>query len=362
MTSLDYKTAGVDIEQGDKASRSAYHNAKKTFVNRSGMIGQPYALEGGFSGALDMGDFLLVQNDDGVGTKMEIAERTKIYKTLGHDLCAMVADDALCVGAEVISLTNTADVPHIDADALAELTEGLAEICSDQKIVIPGGEIAELSNALNSMVWNATAVGVVEKEKYITGNKVSSGDVIIGLKGRVIRSNGTSLARKICETSFGDEWHNKEWNNGMTWGEVLLTPSKVYHKLVLDTVLGRFKQERPFDVHGVVHITGGGVPGNVPRILPDGLGARFDTLHKPHPAVQDLKELGDIAESECYRTWHCGTALMLVVDPKDVDNVMNVLNDADNEVEAQIVGQVTDTNTIEVVSQFSGNMLSFPRD
>lgn len=359
---MDYKQAGVDIEQGDLASSCAYKNAKTTFSSRAGMIGEPYALEGGFSGALDMGDFLLVQNDDGVGTKMEIAERMNSFDTLGDDLCAMVADDAICVGAEVISLTNTADVPTVNAKAIDEMTKGLARICSEQKIVIPGGEIAELSHALNGMVWNATAVGVVSKEDYLTGDKVQDGDVIIGLKGRVIRSNGTSLARKICENAFGEDWHKQEWKDGQSWGDVLLTPSKVYHRLVIDTLLGGFKQKPFFNIHGIVHITGGGVPGNVPRILPKGLGASFPNLHSPHQALKDMKELAGLEDRECYRTWHSGTALMIVVSPADAEAVIASLNEADSEVEAQIVGHINRLNNIEIVSKYSDNMLSFPRD
>lgn len=356
---MDYKQAGVDIEQGDKASSAAYRNAKTTFSSRAGMIGEPYTLEGGFSGALDMGDFLLVQNDDGVGTKMEIAERMNRYDTLGEDLCAMVADDALCVGAEVLSLTNTIDVPKVDAEAIDALTQGLAKICAKQKIVIPGGEIAELSQALHGMVWNATAVGIVKKENYITGEKVAEGDVIIGLKGRVLRSNGTSLARKICEKAFGPDWHNTEWKDGISWGKILLTPSKVYHRLVLDTVLGDFNGNRPFDVHGIVHITGGGIPGNVPRVLKKGLGARFENLHAPHPALVDLKNIGNVQESECYRTWHCGTALMLIVSPNDAAAVCEALNHADGEVDARVVGTITQKNSIEIVSGFSKNLLEY---
>ena len=284
------------------------------------------------------------------------------YDTLGHDLCAMVADDAICVGAEVISITNTVDVPFIHQSALNDLTKGLSEICQQEKIVIPGGEIAELSSALNGMVWNATAVGVVEKDHYLTGDKVVSGDVIIGLKGRVLRSNGTSLARKICEKHFGEDWHLAEWKDGISWGEVLLTPSKLYHRLILDTLLGGFKETPRFDIHGIVHITGGGIPGNVPRILPKGLGARFENLHSPHPALQDLKELENLEDKECYRTWHSGAALMVVVAKKDADEVIQVLNDKDPEVEAQIVGQINDTNTIELISKYSETMVSFPRD
>lgn len=357
--SQTYANSGVDIQAGDAASRAAYTNAKTTFPSRKGLIGEPFALEGGFSGALDMGDYLLIQNDDGVGTKMEIAERSGIYNTLGADLVCMVADDAICVGAETISITNTFDVPKVDPAAIKELTTGLAKACSQEKIVIPGGEIAELSNALNRMVWNATAVGVVKKEKFITGKNIIPGQAIIGLKGRVIRSNGTSLARKICETAFGENWHTQQFSDTQTWGEVLLTPSKIFHRLLLDTVLGDFEGKRLFNIHGVAHITGGGVPGNLPRILPDGLGATLPNLHPPHEAVAQLQSLGNVDEAECYRTWHCGTAMMLVCEQSDAVAICQAINTADAEVDAQVVGEITNQNLVALTSQFSGKNLEF---
>jgi phosphoribosylformylglycinamidine cyclo-ligase len=324
------------------------------------MIGEPFALEGGFSGALDFGDFLLVQNDDGVGTKSEIAERTGVYETLGEDLLCMVADDAICVGAETVSITNTLDVPVVEPEIIESLTSGLAEACGKEKVVIPGGEIAEVGDACNKMVWNATAVGVVKKDRFISGKNVKVGQKIIGLRGRVLRSNGISLARKICEMSFGEDWHNIEWKDGITWGQVLLTPSKIFHRLILDNVIGGFDSDRPFNVSGIVHITGGGIPGNVPRIFPNkSLGAKFDNLHEPHKAIKDLQKLGNIDEKECYKTWNCGTALMIFCDEQDANAICEKLNSADNEVDAKIVGEVNDTQNIEIISKFTGTTLLF---
>lgn len=355
-----YQDSGVNIQAGDEASKKAYGHAKTTFNSRAGMIGAPLLQEGGFSGALDMGDFLLVQNDDGVGTKMEIAERTGDYSTIGQDLVAMVADDAICVGAEVISLTNTIDTPAVDPAAIDAMTGGLGEACKKEKIVIPGGEIAELGNALNRMVWNATAVGIVKKEKFITGKNIKAGDTIIGLQGNVLRSNGISLARKICEKNFGPDWHNVEWQGGVTWGHVLLTPSKIYHRLLLETILGTFDEARTYDIHGLAHITGGGIPGNLPRIFPDAtFGAVLDDLHSPHPALVDLKKLGNVEESECYTTWHCGTAMMIICDENDAKDICKTINDMDNTSAAKVVGHVTDTGSITIHSQFSGAVLEF---
>ncbi len=357
---INYVDSGVNIAKGDDASKRAYKNAKTTFSSRSGMIGEPFELEGGFSGALDFGDFLLVQNDDGVGTKSELAERTGSYNTLGEDLLCMVADDAICVGAETVSITNTLDVPVVEPDVIESLTKGLSEACSKEKVVIPGGEIAEVGDACNKMVWNATAVGVVKKDQFLSGKNVKAGQKIIGLRGRVLRSNGVSLARKICEVNFGDNWHDKEWKDGITWGHVLLTPSKIFHRLIIDNVIGGFDTERFFDVSGIVHITGGGIPGNVPRIFPDkSFGAKFDNLHEPHEAIADLQKLGNVSEEECYKTWNCGTALMIFCNSQEADEICKKLNSADSEIDAKIVGEVNDTGNIEIISKFSGTTLLF---
>lgn len=368
--SITYADSGVNIEAGDAASKAAYHNAKTTFTSRKGLIGEPFALEGGFSGALDMGDYLLIQNDDGTGSKSEIAELIGKYDTIGTDLCGTVVDDAICVGAEVLSLTNTFDVPNVNPKVLEQMIASLASACVQQKVVIPGGEIAEVPGATKKIVWNATGVGVVKKDKFISGQNIKPGQAIVGLHDPMLRSNGFSLARKVLENEFGADWHSQPFvpepstidhspSTNLTWAETLLTPSKIFHRLLLDTVLGDFEAERPFTVHGLAHITGGGVPGNLPRILPVGLGAELPNLHAPHDAVKQLQQLGDLDEAECYRTWHCGTAMLLVCEATDADVICQALNQADEEVQAQIVGTITDQPTLSLTSQFSGKNLEF---
>jgi general L-amino acid transport system permease protein len=178
----------------------------------------------------------------------------------------MVADDAICVGAETISITNTFDVPNVDPEIIKKMTESLSKACIKEKIVIPGGEVAELGRAVNRGIWNATAVGIVKKEKFITGKNVKAGLKIIGLKGRVLRSNGISLARKIMEINFGNDWHTKSWKNGITWGEILLTPSKIYHRLLLNTIL--------VAVVGIFFATILGVTIGIARLSPNYLIAK----------------------------------------------------------------------------------------
>lgn len=344
-----YKDSGVDVDLGDRCSKIAYEAAKSTFPGRQGMLGQPVVQEGGFTGLLDMGEFYLIQNDDGVGTKMEVAERLQKFDTLGYDLIAMVADDGICVGAEIVSVTNTLDSPYLNQQMIEGLMEGLKKAALEEKIVVPGGELAELGNALNGAVWNATAVGIVEKNKVIDGSTVEAGDVIIALDSDGIRSNGLSLARMILKEQFGEEWHEAEYEPGQNWGEVILTPSKIYHRRLLN-LLGAYQQERKVNIKGLVHNTGGGIPGNLPRLLKfKNLGAYLTDLPKPHEFMLKLQELGEVADEEAYKTWNMGMGMFLVVSSNDADQTLEFLKKED--LSAQVVGQVTGEPQIKVVSQ-----------
>lgn len=332
-----YKEAGVDIERGDECSRIAYKSAKATFSSRDGMIGKPVILEGGFSGAMDFGDFYLVQNDDGVGTKMAVARQVGKYDTMGIDLVAMVADDAICVGAEVVSISNTIDVEKIEKDVISSLMKGLEKACKEQKIVIPGGEIAELGTMINGYVWNATAIGIVEKDKFITGQNIQPGDPIIGLNSDMFRSNGMTLVRHILSENFGSEWYNVEFENEQTWGEVILTPTHIYHNAVLE-MIGRYGQSRLINVKAMAHITGGGLPGNVIRIVKaKGIGAKLDNVPEPQKAMRKLQEIGNVSDEEAYRTWNMGVG-MVIVSP-DVDKVIEIADK--HGIKAQQIGEIT---------------------
>lgn len=356
--SITYAAAGVNIEAGDNASRNAYTHAKSTFSSRKGMIGEPVVQDGGFAGMLNMGDFFMTQCCDTVGTKITVAEKTKNFAGLGHDLLCMVCDDAVCNGAEVVSITNTFETNKIVPAEIDAMMASLAEICREQKIIITGGEVAEVGDMTNGTSWGADAVGVVKPHKVITGQSIAPGHVMIGLKARVLRCNGLSLARKICQLSFGDNWMSKEWKDGQTWGEVLLTPSKVFHRTLLDSVLGNFNEAAKFKVHGIAHVTGGGIPGNIPRLFHNNtLGADIHDWHAPHEAIKELVILGNVAEKEAYKTWNCGTAMVLVVDKVDAEKICASLNQIDHEVEAKIVGKITDSGTIVVQSKFSDQTL-----
>ena len=341
-----YKDSGVDVELGDDCSAIAYQTAVATFAGRKGMIGEPVSDEGGFTGMMDMGNFYLIQNDDGVGTKIEVAERMRKFDTMGYDLIAMVADDGICVGAEIFSITNTLDSPSLDKEMVEGLMAGLKKAALEQKIVIPGGELAELGDALNGAVWNATAVGIVKKNKVITGADIQEGDAILTLKSDGIRSNGLSLIRMILKNQFGDDWVHQDYGDGKTWGEVILTPSKIYHRAILN-LIGGYDQERKVNIKGIVHNTGGGIKGNLPRLLKKkGLGADLTDLPAPHEFMKKLQELGDVTNEEAYKAWNMGVGMMMIVDPTDADQVLESLKNEG--IDALVSGKVTSGTEIKM--------------
>ncbi len=319
-----YSDSGVDIEKGDECSALAYAAAKATFPGRAGMIGVPAVLEGGFSGALDMGYFYLVQNDDGVGSKMMVAQAMGKFDTVGYDLVAMVADDAICLGAEVISISNTIDIDRVDEKIIGPMMEGLKAACLDQKIVVPGGEIAEIPGQVKGTIWNATAVGIVEKSKFIDGSKVKEGDSILGLRSAGFRSNGFSLVRKILSDKFGEDWVHSSYGDGRTWGEVVLTPCLIYHRALLG-LLGGYGEKRAIDVHALAHITGGGLEANVERVVKGGLKPLFDNLWEPLEMMTKLMEMGNVPEADARTTWNMGTGMVLIIAPADEAAVIAAL-------------------------------------
>ncbi|MEK9132688.1 MAG: phosphoribosylformylglycinamidine cyclo-ligase [Patescibacteria group bacterium] len=348
-----YKEAGVDRDLGDLCSEIAYAEAKKTFESRKGMIGAPLKMEGSFTGALDMGSFLLVQNEDGVGTKIDVAERINKYTTLGYDLVAMVADDAICVGAEAISITNTIDTDRLAAKIIKDLMTGLGRACREQKIVIPGGEIAELKGHVRGYTWNATAVGIVEKNKFIQGEGIVPGDSVIGLVSPNFRSNGFTLVRSILKKAYGDEWHNKIFK-GRRWGEIVLEPSVIYHAGVL-SLIGRFGEKPKTRVKGIAHITGGGLPGNAPRMFgKKKFGLLFDALPPVPTSMAELQRLGNVPNREIYETWNMGVGMVLVAE--DSEKALSLLKRAG--LKASVIGKVTRELGVKIHTP-SGEVLSY---
>lgn len=303
-------------------------------------------MHGGFSGALDMGDYYLVQNDDGVGTKMVLAEQLKKFDTVGYDLAAMVADDAICLGAEVISISNTIDVSRVKPKVIQHMMHGLKEACLKHKIVIPGGEIAEVEDSVNHIVWNATAVGIVEKQKLLRPEKtVKAGDAIISLYEPGLRSNGFSLVRAILSRLTRQK--------RIRLSKAFLKPSTMYYSAVIE-MLGRFREKPKAKIKGVAHITGGGIPGNLPRILPKGLGAELTDLFSPSPEVLELQKYGEVSDREAYRTWNMGNGMLIISN--DADTVIATAKKYG--INAKIAGRVIKNPEVKIRLR-SGKTLDF---
>jgi len=339
-----YKESGVDIDLGDKCSAIAYSAAKSTFKGRKGMMAEPVVDEGGFTGMMDMGDYFLVQNDDGVGTKMAVAEKIKKFDTLGYDLVAMVADDAACIGAECISVSNTIDVNKLDEKIVTEMMKGLEKAALENNIIVPGGEIAELGDALNGYVWNATAVGIVEKHKVIRGTNIKPGDKIIGIDSNGFRSNGMSLVRYVLKQKFGENWAFEKYDDTKTWGEAVLAPSIICCSAIMD-LHGRYKQKSIAEIKGVVNVTGGGIPGNIVRVLKkSNVGARLNNLPETPDMMKKLIEFGKVPLADAYRTWNMGVGMILISN--DVDIVQEAFKKRG--ITTWVIGEVTEGNKVEI--------------
>jgi phosphoribosylformylglycinamidine cyclo-ligase len=351
-----YKEAGVDINAGDKCSELAYAAAKRTFASRKGMIGRPVNIEGGFTGALDFGDFYMVFNSDGVGSKMMVGMAVGKFDTLGYDLLAMVADDAVCVGAETVAITNTIDTSKVDPKVIGPLMKGLEKACREQKVVIPGGEIGEMPDMVKGTMWNSSAIGIVEKKKFILGKGVKPGDKIIGLRSRGFRSNGFALVRHVLKKKFGEGWAKKKFDTRKSWGEAVLVPSIIYSNAVLE-LLGRYGQKRTCAIKAVAHVTGGGIPGNIVRVLGK-FGATLDNIWPPHAPMLKLQELGKVEDREAYEVWNMGTGMILVCNEfKKVKAVMDK-----HGIQAQVIGVVTKEKGVRLTSRAhfnKGKVLKF---
>ncbi len=296
------------------------------------MIGVPAHDSDSYAGLLDMGDHYLVQTTDSTGTKIDLAFAVGNVKTIGSDLLAMVADDAVCVGAEVIAVSNCLDVPKVEPDVVDALLSGLAEACMRERIVIPAGEIAEVPGAVTRAVWSATAIGIVAKENVIDTGRIAAGDAIIALREHGARSNGFSLIRKILAEKFGQDWHREKI------ARALLTPSSVYHRAVLG-LIGGYGEKREVDVRGIAHITGGGIPSKLRRILRrSGLGAHLHSLWPAPPSLLDIMSFGNVTTEEAYRTWNMGNGMLLVVAQPDVSGALSTFENT--AIEAKIAGEI----------------------
>lgn len=327
--SESYKEAGVDITSGYRAVELMKEHVAKTMV-----FGNT-APVGGFGGLFQpdltgMEEPVLVSGTDGVGTKLKLAFLQDRHDTVGIDCVAMCVNDILCVGAKPLFFLDYIACGKNVPEKIADIVKGVADGCVQSECSLIGGETAEMPGFYPEDEYDLAgfAVGIVDKKKVIDRNSVKEGDVIIGIASSGIHSNGYSLVRKVFDVENQDLTVKPEELGGKTLGEVLLTPTKIYVK----PMLALFKEIQP---HGVMHITGGGFYENIPRGLPEGFSAKIskDSLEVP-TVFKMLMEKGGIPERDMFNTYNMGTGMTVVVDEKDADRAIEIINGAGEKAKA----------------------------
>jgi len=358
---MDYTKSGVNIKLGDKASKILYEAAKQTFRNRQGNIGEIIVPFDDFSGvrAIDVSALpagsLMCMGFDGIGTKVEIAQRMNNHSTIAFDLFAMVCDDAIVRGAEPVLIGSVLDVnslgDNIDLPTIKQLADGYVKAAKQANVAVINGELAELGNAVGGYGnfkynWCAGLIWFANKDKLFTGKEIQVNDSIVVLEEKGFRSNGLSLARKVFQEKYGDDWHNKEFE-GEKLGNLVLTPSTIYSKAVIH-LHGGFKSKGTCKIHGIAHITGGGIPGKLGRVLkPSGYGAELNNLFEPCKAMKHCQEIGNIEDKETYKTWNMGQGLIIITpEPEKVIKELTNFN-----INAKIAGKITKEKKIKIKSK-----------
>ncbi|MGQ9685272.1 MAG: phosphoribosylformylglycinamidine cyclo-ligase [Thiobacillaceae bacterium] len=307
---LSYRDAGVDIDAGDSLIERIKPHARRTL--RPEVLGGI----GGFGALMELPknyrEPVLVSGTDGVGTKLKLAFHLNRHDTVGIDLVAMSVNDILVQGAEPLFFLDYYACGRLDVDVAEQVVSGIARGCELAGCALVGGETAEMPGMYPIGEYDLAgfAVGVAEKDRLITGADIRAGDAILGLASSGPHSNGYSLIRKIVEVTQADlaaPFH------GRSLGETLLEPTRIYVRPLLALM-------REMQVKGLAHITGGGLTGNIPRILPDGLMAVLDAQAWTWPPVFEwLKQMGGVDSDEMYRTFNCGIGMVVVVDAADAE-------------------------------------------
>lgn len=360
MKNTTYADAGINLELGDDASKILYEAAKLTWKNRKGKLGEVVELFEDFSGlrGINVGglpsDTFMNISFDGVGTKMELGERLAKHDTVAYDLFAMVCDDAVVRGAEPVIVGSILDVKTLGdteqsyINFVKQLAIGYISAARDANVAIVNGEVAELGARVQgygpfNYNWGAGVVWFSRKSRLLSGYEIKDGDSLVGLKEDGFRSNGLSLVRKIMRTTHGEEWHHESLGDKRL-GDLTLHPSRIYTKTVVE-MFGGFDGEPKAELHGVVHITGGGVPGKLRRVLkPTGLGAYLHDPFVPCDLMHYCQEKGGIKDEEAYRTWNMGQGMILITpDPEAAITVAR-----EHTLEAKVIGQVTRDQAIRI--------------
>lgn len=346
MKKTSYKDSGVDIEKGDEFVQIIKPMVESTF--------RPEVLTrlGGFAGCFSLNlerykKPILVSSTDGVGTKLKIAFIMDRHDTVGIDLVAMCVNDVVVMGAKPLFLLDYLATSQLDPERAKKVIEGIVKGCMEAECSLIGGETAEMPGFYKEGEYDVAGfvVGIVEDAQLIDGTRVTFGDKLIGIASSGLHSNGYSLVRKVLLENHKMDVRKKVDEIGEILGEELLRPTRIYVKTVLNLT-------RDFNIGGIAHITGGGITGNLPRVIPKGCNA---IVHKGTwdipPIFPFLKEKGKIPEDEMDRTFNNGIGMILIVRPKDVDDIVARLKSLGEK--AFVIGEIgkaeKDQRSIEFV-------------
>ncbi|GMH38502.1 hypothetical protein BSKO_06386 [Bryopsis sp. KO-2023] len=313
---LSYKSAGVDIDAGNE------------LVKRIKKMNPDI---GGFSGLVPFGDSYLVAGTDGVGTKLKLAFDMGKHDTIGIDLVAMSVNDIITSGAKPLFFLDYYATGKLDVDVAEQVVAGIVEGCRQSDCILLGGETAEMPGFYGSGEYDVAgfAVGSVKKDNVIDGSKIQKGDVLLGLKSSGIHSNGFSLVRKVLKVNGVSLADKVPWGDE-SFGTVLLAPTVIY---VPDIV----SLHSEIGLKGVVHITGGGFPENLPRVIPDGLACKIDKSSWDVPEIfKWIQKAGDIDEKEMFRTFNMGVGMVMAVDASNVEGALQ------NNPRAFVLGEIVE--------------------
>ena len=339
-----YENAGVNLEAGYEVVRRIKQHVAST--RRIGSMGNIGSFGGMFDlSALNVKEPVLVSGTDGVGTKLKIAFAMDKHDTIGIDAVAMCVNDVLAQGAEPLFFLDYVALGHNIPEKVEAIVAGVAEGCRQAGCALIGGETAEMPGMYADGEYDIAGytTGVVEKSKLIDGTKVKVGDVLVGIASSGVHSNGFSLVRKIvADAGLSLSQRCPELGDAVL-GEVLLTPTNIYVKEVLEVI-------RRCDVHGVAHITGGGFDENIPRILRDGQGIEVrEGSWEILPVFRALEKWGQIPHREMFNIFNMGVGMVLALDASEAEAAVSILSAAGRK--ASVIGCVTDRPGVNIILQ-----------
>ena len=337
-----YENAGVNLEAGYEVVRRIKSHVASTA--RPGSMGGI----GSFGGMFDLASLgvkepVLVSGTDGVGTKLKIAFAMDKHDTVGIDAVAMCVNDVLAQGAEPLFFLDYVAVGHNEPAKVEAIVSGVAEGCRQAGCALVGGETAEMPGMYEGGEYDIAGftTGVVEKSRLIDGSKVKVGDVLVGIASTGVHSNGFSLVRKIVADAGLEYTDEIPEFGGRRLGDVLLTPTRIYVKQVLDVI-------RNCDVHGISHITGGGFDENIPRVLSEGQGLEItEGSWEILPVFKMLEKWGNIPHREMFNIFNMGIGMVVVLDASEADKAIGIL--ASHGEKASVIGKVTSKPGVEII-------------